>query len=383
MSRHETIVIPFRTESSAAPSHDRSELAMSLEGTTVAIVGRLDLLPRSRLVRELQRRNARLGRHLSTRTSTLAIAHGAVTLLSGDRFSTLIDRADRYRTMVVSEHALLRRLGLMPALTPEPRTMNLAELAVLAGLPIATARLLVLFDLIDVDQGNHGFRDLKAARDLARLFKRGAGLASTIESALAWRRRFGFMHHLAEIGFGGDPFPAQSALSFGDPGEDVDTLWAAAEAAEAEHDFMAAARAYRRFLSIVPGDAVCHFNLANALVELGQPEDARVHLLQALSIRPDFAEAWFNLSHIVEGDTSRRYLEQAVASDPNYVDAIHDLALAYTESGAYSRAIPLWEQYLVLDPNSAWSPTARHLLRKAKQALLQDWSPARRKDRPS
>lgn len=344
-------------------------LAPDLRDARIVLIGRLDRVPRRRLAGALQERNATLTRSLTRLSDVVAVGHGAVILVQSGKLGESLAQIDKRGLPLLSEHGLLRRLGLLPAIAPEPRSHSLRELASWAALTPATARLLALFDIIEDVDGRYSFRDLKAARDFARQLDHREDLPAALETALEIRRRHGFRRHLAETpltGAAGD----QITLDLGDDAESFDAVWERALDAEASHDYVAAEEAYRRCVAMRPRDAVCLFHLADVVAELDRRDEARLILHRALAARPEFAEAWFNLSLLETGAAVTNCLERAVAADPTCIEAVHDLALSHMKENTYDKALPLWERYLALAPGSPSPCADKQTIDRAKRALM-------------
>jgi tetratricopeptide (TPR) repeat protein len=307
---------------------------------------------------------------MSRRSDLAVIAHGAIALLRSGQLADMLAEADERHLPVISEHGLLRRLGLLPATAPEPRPHGLDELAAQAGLSRANARLLALFDIVEDQDGRYSFRDLKAARDFARRLDRHRDLTANLEAALAARRRHAFRRHLAEVPLRAAADEAQATLDLGDSAEGFDETWSLAVDAQSGQDYIAAETLFRRCAAMRPRDALCLTRLAAVLVELDRPEDARELLRRALAIKPDLAEAWLDLSRLEQGAAARTCLERAIAADPACIEAVYDLALIHMEDNAYDRALPLWEHYMELAPTSASPLADRATMERARRALM-------------
>jgi tetratricopeptide (TPR) repeat protein len=344
------------------------DLPVDLRDARIALIGRLGRVPRRRLAGVLQERNATLTRRITGQSDLVVVAHGAVTLVQSGKLGESLAQADQRGLPLLSEHGMLRRLGLLPEIAPEPRSHSLRELASWAALNPATARLLALFDIIEDVDGRYSFRDLKAARDFARRLDHREDLPAALETALDVRRRHGFRRHLAETPLTG--MDDQIAMDLGDDVESFDEVWERALDAETSHDYAAAEDAYRRCVAIRPRDAVCLFHLADVVAELDRRDEARVFLHRALAVRPDFAEAWFNLSLLETGVAVTNCLERAVAADPACIEAVHDLALSHMKDGAYDKALPFWERYLTLAPGSQSPCADKPAVERAKRALM-------------
>lgn len=346
---------------------DRS---LELRNASVVLIGRLDRVPKRRLTSALQGSSSKLTRRLSGRSSAVVIAHGALALLPGGELGAILAEADQRRVPVISEHALLRELGLLPPLPAEPRPHTLRELAAQAGLSAENARLLALFDIIEDHDGFYSFRDLKAARDFARRIDHRQDLTSALETALATRRRHAFRRHLAEVPLRGSEDSPQATLDLGDALESFDETWTMALEAQANNDYAEAEALFRRCAAMRPRDALCLFQLADVIAELDRSEEAGTLLRRAVALKPDFAEAWFNLSLLESGDAVQSCLERAMSADPACIEAVHDLAQIHMREDAYDKALPLWERYLALAPTSTSPRADRSTMDRAKRALM-------------
>lgn len=354
--------------------------ASLLPGADIAIVGRFDRFPRTRLARELERRGARLLPRLQTRAAALVVGHGAVAMVDDGGIAALLARARRDGAICLSENALLRCLGLGESLAQARRDLSLDDLARHAGIAAEELDVAALLDVIESDSERFEFRDLVIAREIARLRRQGASLGEVLAAAIQLRRRCGAaglararLVRLADgdlveaVGEFVAETTGQLRLPLSDGGNpSLEHLFAAAETAEDVGDWPDAERLYRRFLSAVPRDVLARFNLANVLCELERYDEARLTLREAVAIDPLFAEAWLNLAHLAEahGDraTARRCLASAVEVDPDYGDALYNLGRILFVEGAHQDAAPLFERFIALEPNSEWARKARRAL---------------------
>src|SRR5262249_37193476 len=67
--------------------------------------------------------------------------------------------------------------------------------------------------------------------------------------------------------------------------------------------------------------ARAHYNLANALSDVGRVDDAIGHYRRAIALDGTLAPAHFNLSRLLEQDAAIAELRAAIAAKPDYVDA--------------------------------------------------------------
>jgi Flp pilus assembly protein TadD len=119
----------------------------------------------------------------------------------------------------------------------------------------------------------------------------------------------------------------------------------------------------RRRLEKYPGDFVAHANLAAALEQRGQPEDAIVEYRQALRARPDSAAVLNNLGAALQSsgrlDEAIMQYRTAVRAEPGYANARHNLGGALVLKGAFAEALPHLREAVRARPDDA---TARNNL---------------------
>ena len=86
---------------------------------------------------------------------------------------------------------------------------------------------------------------------------------------------------------------------------------------------------YRKALEIKPDDAEAHYNLGNALAGRGQVDEAIAHYQTALELKPDYADAHNNLANALAGrgqvDEAVAHYRKALEIKPDYVEAHYNL----------------------------------------------------------
>jgi len=115
--------------------------------------------------------------------------------------------------------------------------------------------------------------------------------------------------------------------------------------------------ALQKAANLLPNDAGVHNNLGNALLELGQSEDAVVSYRHALQLKPDFAMAHYNLGNALQAvgqynDAVTSYM-RALEIDPNSAVMHCNLGNALQAVGQYNDAVTSYMRALEIDPNSA------------------------------
>jgi tetratricopeptide (TPR) repeat protein len=360
---------------------------IDLADKIVSVIGRFAAVPNHVIAAEVERHGGIVRRGLPPRTAIVAVGRRSLTQLADGRLQAKLARADQIGALCLSENAMLRALALLPA-SPAAGvgTLRLDELPDRAGLDGASVRLLALYDVIQPCDGACSFRDLIAAREVARLLGEGLGLADIVRSAERLSRTGVDDSPLARLKLARDD-RGQLARRVGDAFADldgqlrlslpradnpsVDEVFDAAEEAEEAGDLASAATLYRRCVSMDPQDPIAPFNLANVLREQGEAGPAKLFLEFALALDPEFADAWYNLALLHEAAGDRRAaqtcLERAIAADPDYADPVYNLAKLQFEQGRFDEASRLWQRYLTLDPDSDWSRRARSGLTLCQQ----------------
>ncbi|PYI49388.1 MAG: hypothetical protein DMF11_01235 [Verrucomicrobia bacterium] len=114
---------------------------------------------------------------------------------------------------------------------------------------------------------------------------------------------------------------------------------------------------YRQALDVEPGVVQIQSNLGNALVRAGEVEEAIAHLQKALQIDPGYAEAYnfFGNALMKKGQAEEAisYYQKAVALDTSYADAHNNLGAAFWRNGQLKEAIAHYKEAVAINPGSA------------------------------
>jgi protein O-GlcNAc transferase len=114
---------------------------------------------------------------------------------------------------------------------------------------------------------------------------------------------------------------------------------------------------YQQALTIKPDYAEAHSNLGNRLKELGQLDMAIKHYEKALTINPDSAEVYYNLGNTLKElgqlDAAVKRYNQALNLTPNYVEAHYNLGNTLKKLGHLSAAAKQYSQVLAINPDYA------------------------------
>jgi len=109
-----------------------------------------------------------------------------------------------------------------------------------------------------------------------------------------------------------------------------------------------------------PNDASIQYNLAKALSDSGNDNDAIAHHKNAVALAPNNPEAWLgygkSLSHLNRYDEAITYFDKALFLKPDYAEAALNKGASLKELKRYDEAITSADQALAIKPNlvEAW-----------------------------
>ena len=90
-------------------------------------------------------------------------------------------------------------------------------------------------------------------------------------------------------------------------------------------------------------------------------------MLVATRADPSFAEAWYNLSDLLDEqgrpEAAIECLRNALRAAPAYIDAMFNLALLLQRNNKHAEAADYWRRYLANDAQSEWATRARRSLK--------------------
>lgn len=121
-----------------------------------------------------------------------------------------------------------------------------------------------------------------------------------------------------------------------------------------EGDSAKAVDCFKRALELNSDYYTALLNLGNAYKQLRQWESAQRTLAQAVKIKPTDAEANYSLAMVLAqtGDTTGayEYLQRALASRPNYPEALNNLGILFLRTRRRDEAVATFEQCIRLAP---------------------------------
>jgi tetratricopeptide (TPR) repeat protein len=269
-------------------------------------------------------------------------------------------------------------------LPPQNRILTAAELAQQARLSPETLRCLALYDVVEPAGDAFGYRDLLAAREVARLLRADLPLTAIIQASVAIRRSGRTLSDtrlseapwgevLQEVAGRYARLDGQFTLPLAESFETLDEVFERAEEMELNGNLEEAERLYRIATRIDRTDPVLAFNLGNVLEIQQRSDEAALAYQQAIARDSGFAEAWLNLGLLRERGGQIRAASDcyysAIAARPDYADALFNLALLLTRSEQYQAALPIWDRFLELKPGGKDSQDARRFALLCRMSL--------------
>ncbi len=125
-----------------------------------------------------------------------------------------------------------------------------------------------------------------------------------------------------------------------------------------------------------PGKARPHNNFGHALKEKKRIEEALIHFEWAIRLDPDYTDALNNLATIY-GTLGKReealaLLHKTLSLNPNHISARYNLAINYYEMGMLTESVNEYNTILELDPLCKEAQFARQMLRLIQGQMLGD-----------
>jgi len=147
----------------------------------VTIVGRLATVSNECIGNAVARAGGSIRRGQPRHGGLLVVGRLAFRQLDRGGLRRRIEAADGVGARCISEVMFLEQLGLVEPGSDIAGVVELESLPGKTGLDVETLRLLILFDIIRPRNNQCAFRDLVAAREVARLLGEGISLGDVIE----------------------------------------------------------------------------------------------------------------------------------------------------------------------------------------------------------
>ena len=118
-----------------------------------------------------------------------------------------------------------------------------------------------------------------------------------------------------------------------------------------------AVKSYEKAVAIKPDYADAHFNLGNILRDLGELDGAIKSFVKTIEIMPEYDEAQYNLGVTLQElgqlDEAIEQYEKALSINPENADLILNLGFIYQSLGQIDEAIEQYDNALTFDPDNA------------------------------
>ena len=333
---------------------------------------------------------------VSRLTSILVVGMEGWPLLPDGTISGKLRQAEEINRklhciQILSESIFLELVGLQVRKSELRKTYSSAEVCRVLGIEPATLQRWEQFSLVHSTEGMYDFQDILTLRMIANLLQQGVrretiatsiqGLASILpgtEKPLAQLQIIAENHRsiLAYLGdirmtptgqlvFNFDPATRVNTRVLGLPsGKQTAREWfERGKTLEEEEDLGGAEKAYLKALSLQPQFPEAYFNLGNVLQEQGRLGVATKALQTCLAQDPEFVAAWSTLADIQaileRHEEAIESLKQAIRVSPSFADAHFNLASCLERKGRHREASRHWAEYMKLDPDSPWAEVAR------------------------
>ena len=121
--------------------------------------------------------------------------------------------------------------------------------------------------------------------------------------------------------------------------------------------FDAGIGSFKHALKIKPDYAEAYYNMGLALKEQGKVEEAIDAYKKAISIKPDYAEAYNNMGNVLQSkndlEGAIKSYKQAVQIKPDFAEAFYNTGNALQDKGELKKAIESYKQAVQIKPDFA------------------------------
>jgi len=113
----------------------------------------------------------------------------------------------------------------------------------------------------------------------------------------------------------------------------------------------------KKVADLSPADPTAHFNLANALRDLGRSDEAASHYHRALKLRPELPHGFFHLGNMQHEtgklDLAERSFRKALDLAPDHIETLSNLAYVLQDGKRLEEALALYDRALAIEPHNA------------------------------
>jgi tetratricopeptide (TPR) repeat protein len=115
--------------------------------------------------------------------------------------------------------------------------------------------------------------------------------------------------------------------------------------------------AYKKALAIKPDYADAYYNMGNALQEQGKLKEALEAYKKTLTIKPDYAKAYYNMGNALKEqgkmEEALEAYKKTLTIKPDYADAYNNMGATLKEQGKLEEALEAYKKTLTIKPDYA------------------------------
>ena len=116
-----------------------------------------------------------------------------------------------------------------------------------------------------------------------------------------------------------------------------------------------ALNAYKKAISIKPNFAEAHYNLANVMYDQGNLEEAILAFKKAIALKPNYFEAFNNMGNALQDlgklEEAIQAFNTAIRIKPNFAEALNNMGVTFRSCGKLKEAIQTYNKALLIRSN--------------------------------
>ncbi|MDB9870387.1 tetratricopeptide repeat protein [Alphaproteobacteria bacterium] len=118
-----------------------------------------------------------------------------------------------------------------------------------------------------------------------------------------------------------------------------------------------AIEAYNKAISLKPDYADAYYNMGNVLKDQGKLDEAIEAYNKSISLKPDFVVSYYNMGNILKNqgklDEAIKAYNKSISLNPDYTDAYSNMGNALKDQGKLDEAIEAYNKAISLKPDYA------------------------------
>ncbi len=373
--------------------------SQSLKQHVVLFTGKLAVANRRQATRWVEQAGGSVREHFTKKVALVVVGFLGWSMLADGRLSQKLLKAQAAQRKgqpleIISEPVFLQRIGRL-TVPPQAGTLTLKQAANLLKVSETDLQHWEQRGLVQFEAGRVSFQDLVSLRNLVKLIQQGVTLQRICKTLVQLQQVLPDMHrplaqarllqgagndlvvelqgaHIDTQGqllfdFEGPPDPAQTSLFTSHKISDTTSMFADAVEYEQQGDWTSAENLYRQIVELTSDHVEAWLNLGNTLREQYRYEEAIAAYRKAIALDEGHVLAWYNLGYCLDEQAQLQEAAQAFLTAtelaPQFSDALFNLARCYERLGKHQQAVPYWQAYLALDPDSEWSKVACRFVR--------------------